>query len=69
MSPTFFSFDKSLQRYRCSNCRMTQQQLTPRCIFCDAIVSNYEDLELEDFLNRELDKPYEERWSPVQGRP
>lgn len=69
MSPTFFSFDKSLQRYRCANCRMTQQKLTPRCIFCDAIVSNYEDLELEDFLNRELDKTYEKRQSPVQGRP
>lgn len=38
--------------YYCSNCRMRQPGIPPRCQFCECWFSNYEDTILEYRMNQ-----------------
>ena len=38
--------------YFCGNCRMRQKELTPYCPFCDYSFSNYEELLLQQYNDK-----------------
>ena len=37
----------------CSKCRMKQPNIRPKCIFCDAIFSNYENIIIKNYNDEE----------------
>lgn len=55
--PSRMMFDARRNAYRCMNCRMYSPDPVPQCPFCNAIISNYEELEMEVFLNEERQSP------------
>lgn len=62
MSPVSkWYYDDVTDNWRCANCRMVADNPDVICHFCGCTMTNYEEIEVEDFLNRELDKRYEER--------
>ena len=46
-------------KYYCSNCRVIQQKLRAECFFCNAIFSNYEEIQLKLYNDKQKGDIYE----------
>lgn len=44
-------FKNEREFYYCSNCYMRLTELQPRCWYCGALLTNYEDMLVEEYEN------------------
>lgn len=44
---------KKIDSYYCSNCFIKQPKLINKCIFCDNLFTNFEEILIENFKDQE----------------